>query len=180
MDNNVDIFSIGVGIYALIVVICIGLGIGERRKLVIFKNYDDLGLAFLVPSSGVALLLILRYVGVSLDISQGVAGIVSSFLLLKLIYNTYLDNNGNIFKTILCINTKLPLALVWVLCLFQTLNPSGKTAAQRRSNRGGAMFILAILTPILGLLVETKEGSMFNPKSWIKGRRVGSNIRSNL
>jgi hypothetical protein len=41
------------------------------------------------------------------------------------------------------------------------------------------MVILAILTPIPGLLVLNKEGSLFNPKSWLAGRRVG-NIRNHL
>jgi hypothetical protein len=180
MDQSTDIYSIIMSVYALIVVVCIGFGIGENRKLVIFKNYDDLGLTFLVPASGVALYMVLQFLGVSPQFCLAVASFVSLALLGKLIYNTYLDNSGNILKTIICLNTKLPIAVIWILCLIQSLNPSGKNAAQRRSNRGGAMVILAVLTPILGLLVETKEGSMFNPKSWIKGRRVGSQVRSNL
>ncbi len=53
------------------------------------------------------------------------------------------------------------------------LKPSGATAAERRSSRGTAMIVLAILTPIIGLVVANKEGSLFNPKDWIRGRRVG-------
>jgi hypothetical protein len=38
---------------------------------------------------------------------------------------------------------------------------------------------MAILTPIIGMLVVKREGSMFNPKEWIKGRRIGG-IRNHL
>jgi len=38
---------------------------------------------------------------------------------------------------------------------------------------------LAIITPIIGLLVADKSGALFNPKQWIKGKRIGS-IRNHM
>jgi hypothetical protein len=54
------------------------------------------------------------------------------------------------------------------------LNPSGKTAKQRRKNRASALMLMAILTPIISMLIVEKKGSLFNPRDWIKGRRIGS------
>jgi len=69
--------------------------------------------------------------------------------------------------------TKVPLGIIWILNFITMLNPGGKTAVQRRKNRGTALVILAFLTPIIGMLVANKEGSLFNPKDWIKGKRIG-------
>ncbi len=175
-----DDYSIYMGVYSLILISSIGFGAGKNRKLVIFKDYDDLGLTFLLPLSVTLILVVLTWMEVSVEITQLVAGITALPLLLKLIVNTYRNNGGSIIKTILSINAKLPLAVLWVLSLYQSLNPSGSNARQRRSNRGVAMVILAIVTPIIGLLVVEKEGSIFNPRQWIRGRRMGSSIRSNM
>jgi len=59
------------------------------------------------------------------------------------------------------------------------LNPTGKTATKRRKNRGMALVIMALITPIIGMLVVNKEGSIFNPRDWVKGRQIGS-IRDHI
>jgi hypothetical protein len=90
-----------------------------------------------------------------------------------------MDNHRDIVSTFFVVITKVPLGIIWVLNFITLLNPSGDTAQKRRKNRGTALVILAILTPILSMVVANKEGSFFNPRDWIRGRRVG-NIRNYL
>lgn len=106
-------------------------------------------------------------------------GVVSFILFLILAKNTYIDNNRHLAKSILAFITKVPLAIIWIANLIQLLNPSG-TGNKRRQNRGQALVILTLITPIISLLVVNKSGSYFNPKSWITGRKGGSSIRDNM
>lgn len=176
---NEDVYGIIFTIYAVIVIVGIFLGFGEQRKVVIFRDYDDLGLTFLIPASFFLIVYIFSYFGISQKFSSIIGGGVALLLTFKLLKDTYLDNNRNVKFTLLAFFTKIPLAIIWILNFINMLNPSGKTAQQRSSSRGISMVILAILTPILIALVVEKEGSYFNPRSWIRGRRVG-NIRDHL
>ena len=41
------------------------------------------------------------------------------------------------------------------------------------------LVIVGHLAPIIGMLVVEKEGSLFNPRDWIKDKRIGS-VRNHL
>lgn len=166
-------YEIIFSVYAVVVIVGIFLGYGENRKVVVFRDYDDLGLTFLIPASFFLIQYIFSYFGVSQKISLIIGGTVAIALTLKLIKDTYEDNNRVLKFALLAFLTKVPLAVIWVLNLINMLNPSGRTAEQRRGSRQASMVILAILTPIVAALVVNKEGSFFNPKNWIRGRRVG-------
>jgi len=176
---NEDTYGIILTIYAVIVIIGIFLGFGEQRKVVIFKDYDDLGLTFLIPASFFLIVYVFSFFRISPKFSLIIGGSVAIILTFKLLKDTYIDNNSNIKFTFLAFFTKMPLAVIWVLNFINMLNPSGKTARQRSSGRQSSMVILAILTSILAALVVEKNGSFFNPRSWIRGRQVG-NIRNHL
>jgi hypothetical protein len=178
--EQTSLFNVLIVIYSLIVISTIFMGCGENRKVVVFKDYDDLGLSMLLPLSTGGLIILFSYFGLESWVGLTVGGITGLVLLCLLGIKTFHNNQGNVFKTLLALNTKIPLSVIWVFSLFQTLNPSGRTAQERRSNRGFGLIMLTVITPILGLLVVEKEGSLFNPKQWIKGRRVGAAVRSNL
>ena len=169
--NGYQIFLLG---YFILMIITMFKGYGDNRTIIIFRDYNDLGLTFLIPASVYLVFILFTSFGgnqqLALLLALGI-GLVLFGILAK---NTYIDNNRSMLRTILVIMTKMPLGILWFLNFITMLNPSGKTAAERRKNRGGALIILAILTPILGMLVVNKEGSFFNPKDWIKGQRVGS------
>lgn len=171
-----DFFLISGG---LIVLAGIVSGFGENRKIIVFSNYDDLGLTFLIPASYFLIQILTTYLGGSSFAGTIVGSVVALYLFALLTRNTYASNGQDIGRTVLALATKIPLAVVWVLALMQVLNPSGK-GSQRTANRGQALIVLAVLTPIVGGLVVDKTGSMFNPKAWIKGRRVGSGIRDHM
>jgi hypothetical protein len=163
----------------VIVIIGIVMGIGENRSVIIFRDYNDLGLTFLIPASFALIVILFEKFGGNPQIAKYLGASVSLLLLLLLVKNTYIDNGKNIIKFAIALVTKLPLGIVWVLNLIEVLSPSGK-GDNKAKNRGQALIVLAILTPIIGALVVNKTGSFFNPSSWIRGRRVGSAVRSSL
>jgi len=175
---ELDMYNIALICYFIILITGIVKGVGENRTLIVFRNYDDLGLTFLIPVSFVLITYIFISMGGDQTIGITIGAIVSIGLFIKLVFITFADNEHSIVKTILALLTKVPLSIIWILNLMQVLNPSGK-GSQRSKNRGTALIILTFLTPIMGLLVVDKSGSYFNPKSWIAGRRVGS-IRNHI
>ena len=166
-------------IYFIVMIITMFKGYGENRSVVIFRDYDDLGLTFLIPASFVLIYYLFAMFSGNPTLGAGLALVVSIILFFLLLKNTYEDNHKKVFPTILSIMTKVPLGIIWILSFMTMLNPSGKTAKERRKNRGTALLIMGILTPIIGMLVANKEGSLFNPRDWVKGRRIGS-IRKHL
>lgn len=174
------LYQIAVVISLAAIIVGIYKGFGDNRTIVVFRNYDDLGLTFLIPVSLFLCSFVLTYLGVNKTIALIFAGCVALWLLAILTRNTYADNGNHPGKTALALFTKLPLAFIWVFNLIQMLNPGGRTAAQRAQSRGSAILVLTLLTPVIGFLVVDKTGSFFNPKQWISGRRVGPGIRSHL
>lgn len=125
------------------------------------------------------ILYLFQFLGADPRFGMVLGGVVALILFSLLAKNTFVDNQRNIMKTVLALVTKTPISFIWVLNLLQVMNPSGK-GVQRSRNRGQALIILTLLTPIIGLLVVDRNGSYFNPKKWLYGRRVGSGIRNNL
>ena len=162
-----------------IIIIGIFLGAGKNRTIVVFQDYDDLGLTFLIPTSFFGIIFIFHILGGNPIYSVPLATIVALILFCIMVRNSYIDNDRVIWKVLLVLVTKLPLAFLWVINLISLISPSGQTAKQRRESRVNALLILAIITPIIGLLVVNKSGDLFNPKQWIKGKRVGS-IRNHM
>ncbi len=172
-------FDIGLAAFFLIVIVGVVKGAGENRSIVVFRDYDDLGLTFLIPASFALIYILFAKMGGNPQVGAVLGGVVAAALLFRLSVNTFTDNGRNIFKTLLALTVKIPLAVIWIFNLLQLLNPSG-TGRQRRQARGQALIILTLLTPILGMLVANKSGSFFNPASWLKGRRGVSSIRNSL
>lgn len=162
-----------------IIIIGIFLGAGKNRTIVVFQDYDDLGLTFLIPTSFFGIIFIFHILGGNPIYSVPLATIVALILFCIMVRNSYIDNDRVIWKVMLVLVTKLPLAFLWVINLISLISPTGQTAKQRRESRVNALLILTIITPIIGLLVVNKSGDLFNPKQWIKGKRVGS-IRNHM
>ena len=174
--NGYQVFLL---LYFAMMIVTIFKGYGDNRTVIIFRDYNDLGLTFLIPASFLLIYTLFMMFGGNPAWGAGLALIVSLVLFGILVKNTYIDNNRKILPTILSLMTKVPLGIIWIISFMTMLNPSGKTAKERRKNRGSALIIVAILTPIIGMLVVEREGSMFNPKEWIKGKHVGG-IRNHL
>lgn len=160
--------------YFVMMIVTIFKGYGENRIIIIFRDYNDLGLTFLIPVSFVLIYILFTSLGGDPRWGGMLGIIVALILFLILIRNSYIDNNRSLLYTSLAILTKMPLGIIWIVNLVSILNPSGKTAMERRKNRGSALVILTLLTPIVAMLVVEKKGSFFNPKDWIRGKQIGS------
>ena len=174
-----QLYEILLILFLAVVVLGIFKGCGDNRSIVVFRDYDDLGLTFLIPVSFFLVVYVLSALKVDQVVSFFSGAAISIIIFIKLARDTYIDNGNNVSKTALSLITKIPLSVIWIFNLIQVLNPSGK-GAQRSKNRGEALVVLTLLTPIIGMLVVEKNGSYFNPKSWIAGRRVGRSVRDNL
>lgn len=172
-------YDIALAAFFIVIIIGIFMGAGENRSIIVFRDYDDLGLTFLIPASFVLIYYLFAQMGGNPQVGAIVGAGVAFLLFLRLLVNTFVDNSRNVFKTLLALIVKMPLAIIWIFNLLQLLNPQG-TGTRRRQNRGQALIILTLLTPILGMLVADKSGSFFSPKSWLKGRRGVSTIRNSL
>lgn len=177
--DGYNIYNILLLVAFSIIIIGIFLGAGKKRTIVVFQDYDDLGLTFLIPTSFFGIIFIFHMFGGMPTYSVPLATIVALILFCIMVKNSYVDNGRIIWKVMLALVTKLPLAFLWVLNLISLIKPTGQTAKQRRESRASSLLILAIITPIIGLLVVNKTGDLFNPKQWIKGKRVGS-IRNHM
>lgn len=154
------------------------LGFGERRKIVIYGNYDDLFLTFTVPVLAFAALF-----GVSSDkllftLLGFTAALASVGIFGFTVWRTFKANERSLWKTALAIVTKFPLAFLWVMQIISLISPAGKTGLQRAQNRATALLILTILTPIIAALVVERTG-YFSPRGVLKGKRIGA-IRDHL
>ncbi len=163
-----------------LLVVGIFLGAGQNRKIIVFKDYDDLGLTFLIPVAFFLIQIIYHWCGGTGPWGLYLASAVAALLALKMLAVTFIENGRNPLKTLVALYVKLPLSIIWILNLITLLNPGGKSAQQRRAARGQALVILTLLTPIIALLVVDKSGSAFNPRGWLHGRRGVSHIRNNL
>ena len=179
VESSNDLWQLFLLAYFSIMIITMFKGYGENRTVVIFRDYNDLGLTFLIPASSILIYYLFTMFGGNPAWGVGLALVVAMSLFIILLKSTYQDNQKAFLPTVLSIMTKVPLGIIWIISFINMLNPGGKTAAQRRKNRASALMIMGLLTPIIGMLVVNKEGSFFNPKDWIKGRRIGG-IRKHL
>ena len=59
------------------------LGFGDNRKIVVFSDYDDLGLTFLIPVSYFLIIYLGLKFGISIEVLHIIALIVVIFILLN-------------------------------------------------------------------------------------------------
>lgn len=173
-------FDIGLAAFFIVVIAGICMGCGNNRSIIIYKNWDDLGLCFLIPASFILIHMTFSSLGGNPAVGMAIGGCVAGALFILMVVNSFADNGRNIFKTMLAVTVKVPLGLLWIFNLLQLLNPDGNTGRQRRQSRGQALIFLTLLTPIIGLLVADKSGNYFNPRNWLKGRRNVGSIRNHL
>lgn len=159
--------------WVILIVVGVFLGAGENRKIVVFSNFNDLGLTFFIPGS-LALILTANFFtfGEQYFIEALILGsTISLILTVMMIVRTFAANGYNPIKALLSIITKLPLSILWVLALLAVLDPGGKSRQERAKNRATGLVILTFLTPLILVLVADKKGSLFNPMKWIRGGR---------
>jgi len=175
-----DLYQIGLIAFFSVLVIGVFMGSGKNRSLIVYRDYDDLGLTFLMPNSFIIITLLFSNAGEYRGYGILLGAAVALLLFIKLVIDSYVDNGRSIWKTALAIFVKVPLCWLWMLNLLCLLNPDGNTARERRQNRAQALVFLALITPIIGLLVADKSGSFFSPRAMLRNRRGVSSVRKHL
>ncbi len=135
----------------------IGVFLGLTQRAVVFRNYDDLALVF-----GCAVSIVLAVSFADTRILFVLAVMLSLGLFLVIAVRTWQDNGLLLLPIVLF--TKLPLSILWITQVIQAVNPTGKTYMERSRNRGSALLILAILTPLLARLIRDHEGFLSERK----------------
>ncbi|BCU63980.1 hypothetical protein ACBO_07710 [Acinetobacter bouvetii] len=65
----------------------------KNRKIIVFRDYDNLGLTFLIPTAFFGIIFLFHMFGRNPLYGTVLAGVVSFILLIILIKNSYADNN---------------------------------------------------------------------------------------
>jgi hypothetical protein len=138
-------------IVAFLGMIVVGIFLGLSGRAVVFRDYDDLALVFACGVCTIVGLCIsdARFISLSLLL-------LGLGLALATIARTGRDNGFLLLPIILV--TKIALSVLWIFYVIQAVNPGGKTTLERSRQRGAALLVLAILTPLVARLVRNHEG----------------------
>jgi hypothetical protein len=157
IDSIFNIYSLVI----FIVITIIGIFLGFKQKITIFRDFNDLGLVFLIE----LLPIVLMYLSSLIAANQNKIVITSIIiveiiLFMWIIARTYQDNN-NILSTLIALITKTSLSILFILNLMSFSNPTEKTEEKRASVGRFLLALLLLLSSLLIVLVKNKEG-IFN------------------
>lgn len=166
MEENAHAWSGYIfNVYSLIVLIIIviaGIFLGFKKKITVFRDYNDLGLVFLIVMTPYILMYLLSFFFADrISIAYTFVVVVGLILFVWIAIRTYQDNN-NILFALIALTTKISLSILFIINLFCFVSPEEKTAEKRRSVRYALLAFLLLLTPLILALVKNKEG-IFNP-----------------
>jgi hypothetical protein len=159
-------------VIAWLIIVIIGVILGIKQKLVVFRNYNDLGLVFLIPLSIIAMVYFLPYLPKDHNNIGLLFGfIVESILIIYVIIRTIRDNH-NPFLCLIAIITKISLSVLFIINFLDFVAAQGKTMSERATVRHKALVVFLIVAPLVFALVKTKEG-IFNPQRTMAYRGLG-------
>jgi hypothetical protein len=178
MDWHDPSTYLGLTVSAFVLVIVLGVVLGLRRHVLVFRNFDDVALIFfsqLFLGFTVFSLLSLA-LGTGMRILSYTLLGVSVGLFLYMIYRTFDDNDREIAPTAVALLTKLVFSWLIILSIGNVLNPGGQTAAQRRNQRGSGFIRLFVLVPLIMALVVDPMTGVYSPR-WLKSTVGGTRLR---
>jgi len=154
-------------------IVVLGAILGVKQRLTVFRNYNDLGLAFLVTLSPLVLGYIFSFVTGGMDklAIYAIVG-VEALLLGWLVIRTFQDNNSLVL-TLVAFVTKISLSFLFIINFLNFVAPRGETMARRASVRHIALTFLLVVTPMVFTLVKKPEG-LFNPRRVMEYRGLSS------
>jgi hypothetical protein len=152
-------------LFTALLVTAIGCALGFTNRIVVFRNYDDLGMVFLAT--------VPLFIGFISAIPWILipAAITSVALVCFLAWRSWLDNTS-FWKLLIALPTKLVLSVLFIAFVWDLLSPNGKTQLDRAKQRGFAAVVLAVITPVIYRLVKEKTG-VFVPRDVLKNTRRG-------
>ena len=141
-------------ILAFLLPLIIGIVLGWRKKTVVFRNYDDLFIAFLALVLPVPLGFL--YLLTNSQITLSLCILAELALVFWIYYRTYEDNQGNFILTFLAFYTKIPLSILFLFQLLDLFDNILKPATEK--NKSVSVVSLLVLTPLILKLVKNKTG----------------------
>ncbi|MBF7073456.1 hypothetical protein ISG33_08620 [Glaciecola sp. MH2013] len=139
----------------------VGTIIGLARKAPVYYDFDDLMYSVGIFAWPVAISLFVFSIPIPTFLAHLVLWGPTFFLAYKSITNTWRLGQRMLLPIIVV--TKIVWSIMLVLAILMAMNPSGKTARSRRTQRSLALFFLVVVTPIVSKLIANKNGKIFNP-----------------
>jgi hypothetical protein len=162
-------------VYTLIgwlIVVIIGVVLGFKQKITVFRDYNDLGLVFLIGLSPIVLTYLFSFVGGEQEkIAITFIILIEAVLFLWIVIRTFKDN-PNVLGTLVALITKISLSVLFIINFLAFVSPQGKNYSERAKSRRNALAILLIVAPLVFGLVKNKKG-IFNPEQALARRGVG-------
>ena len=123
--------------------------------MVIYTDYHDVFKCLSVAGVPAALYMIGLYFGQE----KGALLFSSLYAATMTLHVCYLSAKMNKFSDLpVVFITKFSISIIWIISVIQILDPAGKNASQRRTNRATATMVLFFLTPLLNMFVLSDEG----------------------
>jgi len=158
-----------IGLIFIIFIITYLKGKDENRSIVVYEDWNDVGLSFF--SIFFPLLVTIMLINIqSLSQYALLIGLVIMIILLaKLAIHTYKSNNGKIIFFLMAYITKIFLGMTLFTQIINVISPDEDEHGN--SNFWSAVLILMIVIPIVNSLVVNKnKGSKINPFEWMSKR----------
>ena len=178
MDWHDPSTYLGFIVSAFVLVIVLGVVLGVRRHVLVFRNFDDVALIFfsqLFLAFTVFPLLFLA-LGTGMRILCYTLLAVSLGIFLYMMYRTFDDNDREIAPTAVALLTKLVFSWLIILSIGNVLNPGGQNATQKSNQRGTGFVRLFILVPLIMALVVDPMAGVYSPR-WLKSTVGGTRLR---
>ena len=157
---------------AWILTVILGVILSFKKRITIFRDYNDLGLVFLM---GLVPIVLIYLFSLARENQQHIGTIFiiifEAALFIWILIRTVQDNRNPI-KTVIALITKLSLSVLFIINFLNFVAPEGKTMAKRASVRHIALAFFVVLAPLIFGLVKNKEG-IFNPQRSLRYRGVG-------
>lgn len=139
-------------------IVVVGVILGLKSKITVFRNYSDLALCFGIPVLVLLELALAAGLGPKGNVPILVfVALAVCALLVMIIWRTWSDNRNPV-GFLIALVTKLPLAILFVLSVVDFVAPKG-TSVQRASARRRGFITLLLLTPLIYGLVRDKAAS---------------------
>ena len=138
---------------AWLLIVITGTVLGFKQRITVFRNYNDLGLAFLMGLSPIVLTYLFSY----LASDQKTIGvwfiiIIEAFLITWTVGRT-LKDNPNPLLAFLAFITKISLSVLFIVNFLDFLAPKGKTMSGRASVRHKGLAFLLLIGPLVFALI---------------------------
>jgi len=157
---------------AWILIVVLGVILGIKKKIPVFRDYNDLGLVFLMGLFPIILVYLFALVGENQKHIGILFIIVNETAFFIWIFIRTLQDNPNPIKALIALISKLSLSVLFIINFLNFVAPEGKTMGKRASVKHIALAFFVVLAPLVFALVKNKEG-IFNPQRSLRYRGIG-------